>query len=154
MDGVQGIEIGEGVIVLEGAGLAVAAATGARLVVGDGTRIAKGVEISCSAGITIGARVSTSDYVAITDSWMPPTRGAGALPPPPPAPITIEDGAYLGWGSVVGPGVRIGAGAYVGEGAVVYDDVPAHHVVYGNPARVVRRLDAASGRWVDEAPSR
>jgi acetyltransferase-like isoleucine patch superfamily enzyme len=152
VEGARGIEVGAGVVVLEGAGLAVAADHGARLVIGDGTRMAKGVEIVCSLGVTIGARVSTSDYVGITDTWSLLGDADGA-PPPPAAPVTIEDGAYLGWGSIVGPGVRIGAGAYVGEGAVVLDDVPAHHVVYGNPAQVVHRYDGEVLRGTEGTPA-
>jgi acetyltransferase-like isoleucine patch superfamily enzyme len=147
VEGAEGIDVGDGVAVLEGAGLFVA--QGARLVLGDGVRIGKGVEIVCSVGVTIGAGVSASDYAAVTDSWSLLTGPAGAPPPPPPSPVVIEEGAYLGCGSTVGPGVRVGAGAYIGEGAVVLSDVPAHHVVYGNPAQVVRRYDAASLRWID-----
>jgi maltose O-acetyltransferase len=54
-----------------------------------------------------------------------------------PAPVHIDDGAYLGGNSIVLPGVHIGRGAYVGEGAVVTHDVPAGAIVFGNPARVV-----------------
>jgi acetyltransferase-like isoleucine patch superfamily enzyme len=36
------------------------------------------------------------------------------------------------------PGVTIGDGGVVAAGAVVSRDVPAYHVVAGNPAKVVR----------------
>jgi maltose O-acetyltransferase len=41
------------------------------------------------------------------------------------------------------PGVTIGANTVVGAGAVVTRDLPADVVAVGNPARVVRTLDAA-----------
>ena len=40
------------------------------------------------------------------------------------------------------PGVTIGENAVVGAGAVVTKDVPNNAVVVGNPARVIRYLDA------------
>lgn len=144
IDGAAGIDIGDDVEVLEDCGLAVG--DGARLVLGDRVRLAPGVEVVCNIGVTIEADVSTSDYAAISDSWGLLEHPLGN-PPPPGAPVVIEAGAYLGWNSFIGPGVRVGAGAFVGEGAVVFDDVGPHTVVYGNPARVVRRLDPTTGAW-------
>jgi acetyltransferase-like isoleucine patch superfamily enzyme len=57
------------------------------------------------------------------------------------APITVEDDAWLGANAVVLPGVTIGAGAIVGAGAVVAEDVPAHAIVAGVPARALRSLE-------------
>jgi acetyltransferase-like isoleucine patch superfamily enzyme len=144
--GAGGIEIGDGVLVLEDSGLAVDEAAGARLRIGDRTRLAPGVEITCATRVTIGRGVSSSDFASISDSWALLAHPPGN-PPPPPEAVAIEDGAYLGWCSFVGPGVTVGAGAFVGEGAVVLEDVAPHTVVYGNPAEVVRRLDRASGHW-------
>ena len=144
--GAAGIDIGDDVVVLEDSSLTVDADNGARLVLDDGARLAVGVEVVCTISVTIGPSVSTSDYAVITDSWALLEHPPG-IAPPPGAPVVIEAGAYLGCASVVGPGVRIGRGAFIGEGAVVLDDVAPHTVVYGNPARVVRRLDPATGRW-------
>lgn len=144
--GAAGIDIGDDVLVLQDSGLAVDVAAGARLVIDDRVLLAPGVEIVCSIGVHIETGVSTSDFASISDSWSLLSHPPGN-PPPPGAPVVIEAGAYLGWNSFVGPGVRVGAGAFVGEGAVVLEDVEPHTVVYGNPARVVRRLDASTGRW-------
>jgi acetyltransferase-like isoleucine patch superfamily enzyme len=56
----------------------------------------------------------------------------------------VGRGASIGAGAVILPGVRIGERAMVGAGAVVTRDVPSDVVVVGNPARVVRHLDAPS----------
>jgi maltose O-acetyltransferase len=55
-------------------------------------------------------------------------------------PIDIGNGAWLASGVIVLPGVTIGADAVVGAGSVVTKDVPARHLCFGNPARVVREL--------------
>ncbi len=50
--------------------------------------------------------------------------------------ILVKRGASLGARAVVLPGVTIGEYAMVGAGAVVTRNVPAHGLVYGNPARL------------------
>jgi acetyltransferase EpsM len=47
----------------------------------------------------------------------------------------VEEGAFLGIGSVVLPRLIVGAWAMVGAGAVVMADVPPGSTVIGNPAR-------------------
>lgn len=56
--------------------------------------------------------------------------------------ITVRCGASVGAGAVLLPGITVGRGAMVGAGAVVTGDVPDLAVVVGNPARIVRILDA------------
>ncbi len=48
--------------------------------------------------------------------------------------------ARIGANSTILPGVEIGENALVGAGSVVVDDVPPGVVVFGNPARVVKRV--------------
>ena len=144
--GPEGIELGRDVVILEDSSIVVDAPAGARLRIGDNVHLAMGAEIICGTSITIGNNVSSSDFIAIVDTWSIPPRDV-TVPPPASGPVVIEDGAYLACGSIIGPGVRVGRGAFIGEGAVVLEDVAPHTVVYGNPARPVRRLDAASGQW-------
>lgn len=141
------MHLGTGVVVMEYASLRT---SGGRLEIGDGVRLGRFVHISCSIGVTLEPDVSSSDYVAIADSGNPDWGTPhGASAPWPAAPIVIEQGAYLGAGSIIFPGVRVGRGAYIGENAVVLHDVPPHSVVYGNPARITRHLEPGRG-WVGE----
>lgn len=147
VEGASAIDVGDGVTVMEHASLRV---RGGRLVIGDGVRLARFVTVWCAVSVTIERDVSSSDYVVLADTWgRVDGRVSGRPDPWPPAPIVIEQGAYLGAGCIVGPGVRVGRGAYVGENAVVLDDVAAHSVVYGNPAKVTRRLSGKDG-WVGQ----
>jgi bifunctional UDP-N-acetylglucosamine pyrophosphorylase/glucosamine-1-phosphate N-acetyltransferase len=53
----------------------------------------------------------------------------------------IEDGAFIGSGSMLVPPLTIGAGARTGAGAVVTKDVPPDALAVGVPARVRDRED-------------
>jgi acetyltransferase-like isoleucine patch superfamily enzyme len=151
--GAEHIDFGTEVVALEHLELRAVPATGADarrplVHIGDGSRLARFVTIWATVGVHIGARVSTSDHVAIADCWSQPNarhQGIHGIPAPDPAAVVIQEGAYLGCGSFIGPGVTVGRGAFVGEGAVVLSDVPAHAVVYGNPAAVTRQWSPTDG---------
>ncbi len=145
------IEVGASVVVMENANLLVDEGefgSEARLVLGDGVRLARFTTIVCRVGVVIEEEVASSDSAMIFDSWRHPglpldTQGFPTSPLG--GPVVIEAGAYLGFNSIIYPDVRVGRGAFVGEGAVVVEDVPAHAVVYGNPASVVRRVEDSTG---------
>jgi acetyltransferase-like isoleucine patch superfamily enzyme len=63
-----------------------------------------------------------------------------ALFPATAAPVTIEEGAFVGASVTILPGVRIGSQSFVAAGSVVTGDVPPRTLVAGVPARVVRSL--------------
>ena len=54
----------------------------------------------------------------------------------------IGDNVFLGMNSIVLMGSHIGSNVIVGAGSVVSGDIPDNVVVAGNPARVIRDLDA------------
>lgn len=56
------------------------------------------------------------------------------------SPITICDDVWIGANSVITAGVTIGCHSVVAAGSVVTKDVPAHSVVAGIPARVVKEM--------------
>jgi acetyltransferase-like isoleucine patch superfamily enzyme len=154
VDSPECIDIGDDVILLEQAWLAVFPQPGLpapRLTIGDHTRIGRAAHIACIGEVTIGPEVLTSDYIYIADtyhSYENPAVPIGAQPMAEPKPVRIERGAFLGIRSVVLRGVTVGENAYVAAGAVVVDDVPPRTVVVGNPARIVRRYDAERREWV------
>jgi len=60
----------------------------------------------------------------------------------PARPIRIGNNVWIGFDSCVLPGLSIGDGSIVGARSVVVEDVPPLTVVAGNPARVIRQLEA------------
>jgi acetyltransferase-like isoleucine patch superfamily enzyme len=61
-----------------------------------------------------------------------------------PRPITVGANVWIGHYSVVLPGVAIGTGSIVGARSVVSVSIPDFAIAVGNPARVIRYLEAPS----------
>ncbi|SIQ95826.1 maltose O-acetyltransferase [Haladaptatus litoreus] len=57
-------------------------------------------------------------------------------------PVTIGDNVWIGGRAIINPGVTIGDNVVISSGAVVTDDVPDDVVVGGNPAKVIKELEA------------
>lgn len=94
-----------------------------------------GARIHCFNFIKIGNQVYIGDDVAIRDS-----DGHEIIDSERPVsmPIVIMDHVWIGAKATILKGVTIGEGAVVAAGAVVTKDVPAHSLVAGVPAKVVK----------------
>lgn len=145
----NGIEIGEGTLVMHGSVLHVYNFRGmptSCIRIGRKSLIGEYNVIRGQGGVTIGNRVYTSPMVqilAVNHVFDDPNRpfteqGITAQG------IVIEDDVWIGSGAVLTDGVRIGQGAVVAAGAVVTRDVPSGVVVAGVPARVVRKVGVSS----------
>jgi acetyltransferase-like isoleucine patch superfamily enzyme len=104
------------------------------VVLGDRVTIKPGVYVW--DGTRLEDDVFVGPNVTFTnDRWprsrRPPTKFDG---------VTVRRGASIGAGAVIVPGVEIGAYAMIGAGAVVTRNVPAHGLVYGNPARLMGQV--------------
>lgn len=141
-----GIEIGRNTLVMHHAELHVynfRDLPRAGIRIGEESLIGEFNVLRGQGGITIGDRVYTSPFVqlaAVDHVFTDPRRpfveqGITA------EGIEVQDDVWIGAGAIVTDGVRIGEGAVVAAGAVVTADVPAHTVVAGVPARVVKTID-------------
>jgi sugar O-acyltransferase (sialic acid O-acetyltransferase NeuD family) len=54
--------------------------------------------------------------------------------------VEIEDNAFIGAGAIVLPNIKIGSNSIIGAGSLVTRDVPSNVLVYGNPARIIRKI--------------
>lgn len=97
------------------------------------------------ARITIGADCQIGPNVQLLTPTHPvdPTMRRDKLEAA--EPITIGENVWLGGGVIVCPGVSIGDNSVIGAGAVVTRDIPANVVAVGNPARVIRTIEATDG---------
>lgn len=152
------IHVGERVVIHPGAFISVVDELegrryDARLVIGDRVRIGFDMVIACCGEIVIEDDVLTADRVYIGDTYheyRDVTRPVSLQGLGDPRPVRIGAGAFLGVNSAILPGVTVGEGGYVAANSVVTNDVPAHSLVVGNPARVVRRWNGTE--WVDLPP--
>ena len=94
--------------------------------IGPGLSLPHPFNIVVGAGVAIGAGCTLLHNVTIQHA----------------SHTTIGDGAVLGVGTVILANRSVGPGAFCGANSVVTNDVPAHAVVVGAPARVVRTAKA------------
>jgi len=125
--------------------------------IGDRVTATSGLQVTAFERVTIEDDVLFAANVFIADGTHGMARGDVAYKYQGierVAPVHIERGAWIGQNVMLMPGVRIGAFAVVGANSVVRDDVPGSCVAVGTPARVIRRWDAGTERWlaVEQAP--
>ena len=64
------------------------------------------------------------------------------------AQITIGDDCWIAANVVITAGITIGKHCVIAAGAVVTKSIPDYSVAVGNPARVIKQFNHATGQWV------
>lgn len=145
----QGMRAGEflwmkGDIIIGGGG-----ARGPRsyLTIGDRSSIFDRAFINLSEEVRIGSGSALSFNVVVMThgAWQPVLQGYRASF----GPVTIGDRAVVYVNSVIMPGVSVGDYATVAAGSVVLQDVPAHCLAAGSPARIRRGPEGYPARPSD-----
>lgn len=112
-----------------------------RIRIGDYCLICPGVRIGAAHEITVGDNCMIASNAYLTDSDWHDTYNRITMGKT--APVTIKNNVWIGDSAIVCKGVTIGENSIIGAGAVVVDSVPANCVAAGNPAKIVKQLDAA-----------
>ncbi len=140
--------------------------------IGDGTKIGAFVEIQKNAsvgrnckisshsfvceGVTIEDEVFVGHGVTFINDIYPRATAEGGVPQTEAdwkvVPTLVRKGASIGSGATILAGIEIGEKAIVGAGAMVTRNVPANAIVAGNPARLLRGLQAQEAIEVAEMP--
>ena len=116
---------------------------GGTLLIGDGVGISNSaitcwehVEIGNNVLIGSGVRIYDTDFHPLESSYRYGEKkdGSRAIHDP----VYIEDGVFIGAGSIILKGVRIGKNSIVGAGSVVAKSIPEGEIWAGNPAKKVR----------------
>ena len=109
--------------------------------IGERSSLRWGASVYAADSVRIGDGTRIGAYCIISDTEV------GGLDSPdtaPPRSVEIGDGVWIATRVIVRPGSTIGDGAVVGAGSVVDGDIPERGVAVGNPAKIVRILDAPS----------
>jgi dTDP-4-amino-4,6-dideoxygalactose transaminase/acetyltransferase-like isoleucine patch superfamily enzyme len=114
----------------------------------QGAKIGRNVKVSSHTficeGVTIEDDVFIGHNVSFINDKYPRAAVNGRLQTEGDwecIPTLVKQGASIGTSATILCGVTIGEHAIVGAGSVVTKDVPAHAIVAGVPAQVIRHLE-------------
>lgn len=116
------------------------------LIIGNNTGMSN-VAITCKTKVEIGNHVMIGAGVRIYDMDFHPLEskyryGSGKDDSHiRTAPIRIDDGVFIGTGSVILKGVEIGRNSIVGAGSVVSKSIPEGEIWAGNPAKRIKSVE-------------
>ncbi len=138
----SGLETGHNVVIREENIIGDNFSVWSNSIIDYGCRIGNDVKIHCNCYVAQLTRIGDEVFIApggmiANDKYMESPNFSENL-----KGAVIQKGTKIGMNAVILPGVTIGENSIVGAGSVVTRDVPPMSLVYGNPARVVRKLQA------------
>ena len=121
---------------------------GERCVLGQRTTILATNRIEILSDTSFAASVLVTDHNhAFEDVNTPIWKQGGTKG----GTVCIEEGCWVGFGAIIAANeaeLVIGKISVIGANALVTRSIPPYSVVSGNPARVVKQYNPATGKWV------
>ena len=121
-----------------------------RIKIGDNVDMGNNSFISANNNIEIGNHVIMSSYVFITDhdhGFSDMEKSLHEQPLTQGGYVRIGNNVFLGEKCSILRNVTIGERAVIAANSVVTKDVPAHSIVAGNPAKIVKKYDFKKKKW-------
>ena len=109
--------------------------------IGDNVLLCPGVRLDSASEISIGNNCMFAAGSYVTDAdWhdvYDRTRPVGTT-----RKVTLHENVWIGDGATVCKGVTIGKNSVIGAASIVTGDIPENSIAAGNPAKVIKKLDA------------
>ncbi|MBV7389230.1 Vat family streptogramin A O-acetyltransferase [Enterococcus alishanensis] len=109
---------------------------GDQLIIGKFCAIASGIEFVMNGANHRMNSITTYPFNIMGHGWEKATPELSDLPFK--GDTIVGNDVWIGQSVTVMPGVKIGNGAIVAANSVVTKDVPAYHIVGGNPAKIIK----------------
>jgi acetyltransferase-like isoleucine patch superfamily enzyme len=142
----QRLEIGREVLLEPG--VWITAPGVARVRIGEGTFLNKGVMVAAEDLVEIGAHCMLANGCFVSDAshrFDDPEKPITWQGFQSKGPTRIGANCWLGANVVVTSGVTIGERCVIGANSVVTRDVQSFSIAAGSPAKVIRRIEQESG---------
>lgn len=142
----QRLEIGREVLLEPG--VWITAPGTARVRIGEGTFLNKGVMVAAEDLVEIGAHCMLANGCFVSDAshrFDDPDKPITWQGFQSKGPTRIGDNCWLGANVVVTSGVTIGERCVIGANSVVTRDIEPFSIAAGTPAKVIRRVEYENG---------
>lgn len=123
----------------------------ARIEIADSVYIGHQTQLHSIGHMKIGRGSVLSDYVYLSDvaHGLSPVKGPIMQQPlESKGPVIIGENCFIGYGVAILPGVELGNSCVVSARAVVTKSFPPFTMLAGSPAKVIKKFDFATEKWV------